>query len=118
MMLMPDLRKEMQTDDTTAGAIDVLDDGCTGSDSGGPVQTEPSDKSDSSRLTSSRSCATRSSGRKKKKLEKLMEYNRGKAADKGEEFVEDATAHRQWKYNKMIVPVDESVPSGSIKLSG
>ena len=118
MMLMPDLKKKVQTDDTTAGAIDVLDDGCTGSDSDGPVQTEPSDKSDSSRLTSSRSCSTRSSGRKKKHLEKLMEYNRGKAADKGEEFVEDATAHRQWKYNKMMVPVDESVPSGSIKLSG
>ena len=51
MMLMPDLKKKVQTDDTTAGAIDVLDDGCAGSDSDGPVQTEPSDKSDSSRLT-------------------------------------------------------------------
>ena len=84
MMLMPDLKKKVQTDDTIAGAIGVLDDGCAGSDSDGLVQTEPSDKSDSSRLTSSRSCATRSSGRKKKKLEELMEYNRGTAADKGE----------------------------------
>ena len=71
MMLLPDLKKKVQIDDTvmttTAGANDVLDDGCAGSDSDGPVRTEPSDKSDSSRLTSSRSCASRSSGRKKNK---------------------------------------------------
>ena len=90
--MIKDTKEKVQRDvdmmSTTVGGTAVQ--GSTGDVPEGESSDDGLDKlthrSDSTRLSLSRSCCTKSSGRKQSRLERVWEYNAKKAAAAGDKF--------------------------------
>ena len=119
-VVLPELAEDDDAQTTTYCSASVIDTEQTskqfadpGGASGSDLETE---KTDSSRLSKSRSSCTTSSGRKAKRLAKFLAYNQAKAAAAGEEFVIKDPKER--RAENMVYPVDPSAPPGGLAVRG